>query len=128
MNTHQETKLQDFISSLEVGSQVAFGRRPRWNEEPHYFFSTVVKITPSGQIKTKNGQVFNSDGSSRGRRNEEFLEDPVVAQNTVRQYRERQQAEAEEVRKELHQLIDQIKSLNLLKYCVRVIKSELGKM
>jgi len=124
-----EQKELDFLSSLEVGDEVAFGKQVyRGTElEPHFQFTTVAKITPSGLIKTKCGKTFNPDGRIRG---EKYcaLVSPEVARAAQQEYKQEQQAKKDEARKELHQLVDQIENLYYLERYVRTIKSELQNL
>jgi|GEM_PF-3740499 len=122
---------QPFIASLEVGSEIAFGRYyyRGTKEEPSFKFSKVAKITPSGQIKTTCGNVFNRDGTMRGSSsNGETLVNPELARDLILKHEEEQQAKTELVRKELHNLVDKVDRLYLLEHYIRSIQSDLRKI
>jgi chromosome segregation ATPase len=121
---------QDFIASLEVDAEIAFGRFFYLGDrtEPRFQFSKVFKITPSGQIKTTCGKVFNPNGTMRGSSSDgEKLVNPELARDLILKHKQEQQAKTESIRKELHDLVDKIEHLSDLEYYIRRIKSDMRK-
>lgn len=52
----------EWLKGLKVGDEVLY-KPGTWQ---NYTFDKVVKITPTGIIKTEKGRMFNSTGSLRG--------------------------------------------------------------
>jgi hypothetical protein len=121
---------QPFIASLKVDSEIAFGRYyyRGTKAEPSFKFSKVARITPSGQIKTTCGKVFNPDGTMRGSSSDrETLVNPELAKDLILKHKEEQKAQTELVRQELHEWVDKVDRLPLLEYYIRCIQSDLRK-
>jgi hypothetical protein len=121
---------QPFIASLKVDNEIAFGRYyyRGTKAEPSFKFSKVSKVTPSGQIKTTCGNVFNRDGTMRGSSsNGEILVNPELARDLILKHKEEQKAQTELVRKDLHEWVDKVDRLSLLEYYIRSIQSDLRK-
>lgn len=47
----------EWLNSLKVGDEVAYNVN-RYGGTPHYIFTKIIKITPTGQIVTDTGHRF----------------------------------------------------------------------
>ena len=55
---------KEWVKTLKVGDKVAYDRGSWYGRD--YIIDEIIKITPTGIIKTNKGQAFRPDGEVRG--------------------------------------------------------------
>ena len=68
---------REWLKTLKVGDEVAYNNGNSFTGK-NYVIDKIIKITPSGRIKTQTGKEFNNTGEIRGSNGSWFCLEPVT--------------------------------------------------